>query len=242
MKSCLLVLLALAGSLVSVRARAADAPPPPLVDPDSEVAKRNYQIGYDLYNAGNYAAAISVFQAAYVARPSAALTYDIARSYDRMGDWAHALAHYRSFWEAAPPGQRSEALRQRIEALDARVRAAAEPYERARRRKFRIAAITVGAISLATIIAGGALYGWAKADEPARAAYCQGLPDRDCVHSELSDLYARQNASYALFAVGAVAAAADVALWTMTFVNPARERHRVWLSPTGSGVALGASF
>jgi len=90
MRACVAVVVATLSMLVPGLARADDGGA--LVDPDSQVSQRNFDRGRELYAKGDYTAAIVEFRAANEARPSAALEYDIARCYDRLGDWQNALA------------------------------------------------------------------------------------------------------------------------------------------------------
>ena len=55
------------------------------VDPDTEVARRHFQRGSQLYDAGHYDEAIAAFEAAKQAKPLPAFDYNIGRAYDRLG-------------------------------------------------------------------------------------------------------------------------------------------------------------
>ena len=93
--------LALLSSLSwAVPARAEDPPGTNLV----ESARNHYAAGVAAYSAGRFREAVDEFIAAdrLAARP--ALSYNIARAYDRLGDAAKALQYYREYLrrEAAP--------------------------------------------------------------------------------------------------------------------------------------------
>ena len=222
------------------------APPPATVDPDTEVARRHFERGIELYDQEKYDEAIAEFQAANVARPRPAFDYNIARCYDRLGDWSHALDYYRRYLAAAGTLPDADEVRGRVQELEERTRkltpppvaapappppvAAAPPPPR---HRLRLAAIVVGAGALAAFGAAAGLYGSAAADFPARKSYCASLP-RDCVPSEWSDLSARADAGYALFAVGGALAAADVVLWTLEI----RRAHRHYALVTPAGAAF----
>jgi tetratricopeptide (TPR) repeat protein len=80
--------------------QAEDPPGPSLV----ESARTHYAAGVAAYSAGRFREAVDEFIAAdrLAARP--ALSYNIARAYDRLGDTAKALQYYREYLrrEAAP--------------------------------------------------------------------------------------------------------------------------------------------
>jgi tetratricopeptide (TPR) repeat protein len=242
--------------LAAAHLAVADEPPPPAppppratVDPDTEVARRHFERGTELYDAQKYDAAIAEFQAANVARPRPAFDFNIARCYDRLGDWAHALDYYRRYLAAAGTLPDADEVRTRVQELEERVRKEAPPTPPPvaaplpapapvaapppPRHRLRLAAIVVGAGALAAIGAAAGLYGSAAADFPARKSYCASLP-RDCVPSEWADLSARADAGYALFAVGGALAAADVVLWTLEL----RRAHRHYALVTPAGAAF----
>src|SRR5688572_30947248 len=72
--------------------------------PDEEIARRHFEEGERAYAERDYARAVREFEAARTVRPSAALDYDIARSYDRMERPAEAILAYERFLAQAPPG------------------------------------------------------------------------------------------------------------------------------------------
>lgn len=106
-------------------------------DPDTEVAKRMFARGRDLYGAGKYAEALDAFEKARVAKPLPAFDFNIARCHDRLGRWNDALAAYERFVvKATDPAEVKEAqeriaiLRDRVKQADARA-AAEDHYKKA---------------------------------------------------------------------------------------------------------------
>ncbi len=106
-------------------------------DPDTEVARRLFIRGRDLYAAENYAQALDAFEKARVAKPLPAFDFNIARCYDRLGRWSEALAAYERFVvKATDPAEVKEAegriavLRDRVKQSAARA-AAEEHYKKA---------------------------------------------------------------------------------------------------------------
>ena len=97
------------------------------VDPDTEVARRHFQRGSELYEQQRYDDAINEFDQARQLKPLPAFDYNIARCHDRMGRWAEALAAYRRYLEAAPNEPDSESVRERIKVLEPRVAPAQPP-------------------------------------------------------------------------------------------------------------------
>ncbi len=213
-------------------------------DPDLEVAHRHFDRGREFYDQQKYQSAIAEFEAALQAKPLPDLDYNIARCYDRLGDWSHALDYYRRYLVAAHDTAVSDDVHQRVAALEERIKQEALTVAASTfpppRPGLRIAAIAVGVATLAAFAVGGGLYGWAAADLPSRRSYCASLP-RDCVPSEWADLQARANGAYALFAIGGALAAADVALWTLDSVRR-RARRQAWVAPAGIGLAAGGKF
>jgi tetratricopeptide (TPR) repeat protein len=183
--------------------------------------------GLQHFDAKEYGAAIEAFRAAYALDPDPKSLYNLAQALRLGGNCGDAIATYQAFLRTNPDPQGFQAAQINIEQCRAQPGGKKPPTEEAaarlveppparpvrRGRPLRVAAFTTGASTVASIVLAGAMYGWAAADRPARKSYCAALP-RDCVPSEWSDLTARQNASYALFAVAGALAVADVVLWT----------------------------
>jgi tetratricopeptide (TPR) repeat protein len=106
-------------------------------DPDTEVAKRLFRKGGELYVRGDYQRALEAFTAARQAKPLPAFDFNIGRCEDRLAHWAEALAAYERFAATATsPEDRKEAearipvLRERVKNLAAHA-ASDEHYRRA---------------------------------------------------------------------------------------------------------------
>jgi tetratricopeptide (TPR) repeat protein len=99
----------------------------PADDPDTEVARRLFEHGAAEYNARRYEEAIAAFEKARTVRPTAALDYNIGRSYDRLGKSAEALTFYRRYVASTPAPPDAAEVRERIETLERRLPAAANP-------------------------------------------------------------------------------------------------------------------
>jgi tetratricopeptide (TPR) repeat protein len=65
-------------------------------------AKARFDEGAAAYRAGQYAHAVELFLAADALVPSAALSFNVARAYEKLGETAKALRHYRDFLRRAP--------------------------------------------------------------------------------------------------------------------------------------------
>jgi len=65
-------------------------------------ARQLFEEGAALFETGAFADAIGKFKAADAIAPSAALAFDIAVSYRRLGDCPHALAYYQLYLRREP--------------------------------------------------------------------------------------------------------------------------------------------
>ena len=65
-------------------------------------AKMKYQEGVDAYSAGHFKDAVDLFLAADRLAPSAPLSFNIARAYEKLGDDAGALRWYRDYLRRNP--------------------------------------------------------------------------------------------------------------------------------------------
>ncbi len=106
--------LALALLMTAGRA-AADEPPSP------EVAKLRFEQGKSAYREGRYAEAIRAFSDADALAPRAALAFDIARAYERLGEPSRAIDSYREYLRRAPDAPNADLVRARMAALDSSV-------------------------------------------------------------------------------------------------------------------------
>jgi tetratricopeptide (TPR) repeat protein len=96
-------------ALVSLTARAEDI----------EVAKGHYKLGVVYFDRGEYQQALVEFRAAQSASARPELEFNIARTYEMLGDAAHSLRHYRKYLAAQP--QASDAPPELLERLQRRV-------------------------------------------------------------------------------------------------------------------------
>jgi len=79
----------------------ADAPARGAAQP-AELARMRYRQGSDAYRAGRYRESIDYFLEADRLSPSAALSFNIARAYEKIDDVAAALRWYRDYLRRAP--------------------------------------------------------------------------------------------------------------------------------------------
>ena len=102
----------------SAFAQSNDAP-----DPTTEAGKRaegkeRYERGAQAYAAGRFKDAIDLFLQADALAPSAALSFNIARAYEKIGDDAATLQWYRDFRRRAPDAKNGPDVDQRIHVFE----------------------------------------------------------------------------------------------------------------------------
>lgn len=115
--SILAWLLCVAGT---AQAQAPASPP----DPTSEAGKMaegraRYERGAAAYAAGRFKDAIDLFLQADALAPSAALSFNIARAYEKIGDDSSSLQWYRDFRRRDPEAKIGAEVQERIHALEA---------------------------------------------------------------------------------------------------------------------------
>ncbi|HET9934010.1 MAG TPA: PEGA domain-containing protein, partial [Polyangiaceae bacterium] len=112
------VLVALA---VSGAARSSLAADPPSDEALSEArrneAKAKYQAGVEAYDKHRYKDAVDLFLEADKAAPSAALSFNIGRAYERLGDDTSALRWYRDYLRRSVNAPNAAAVRETVEKL-----------------------------------------------------------------------------------------------------------------------------
>jgi tetratricopeptide (TPR) repeat protein len=86
-------------------------------DPDAQQARKYYEKGTQYYDLGRYDEAARQFEAAYEIKQDAALLYNIAQSYRRMGDNKRAVELYKNFLRRMPNSSKRTEVEGRIEAL-----------------------------------------------------------------------------------------------------------------------------
>src|SRR3954471_23612134 len=114
MRSLLLLLVLVAGN--SPRVAAAQG-----LDPDEEAARRHFALGLSHYDAGEYQAALTEFDAVKRFHDSPALDYNIARCYDRLERYQEAVAAYERYVTQKPDAADAAQTRERIATLPSRM-------------------------------------------------------------------------------------------------------------------------
>ena len=100
------------------------ADPAPRASPTAEQrteAEARFDEGAAAYKAGRYANAVEHFLAADALAPSAALSFNVARAYEKLGETAKALRHYRDFLRRAPDAPNARDVRSRIATHETRL-------------------------------------------------------------------------------------------------------------------------
>jgi tetratricopeptide (TPR) repeat protein len=96
----------------------AGAPDPTSQEGKHAEGKARYERGATAYSAGRYKDAIELFLQADALAPSAALSFNIARAYEAIGDDASSLQWFRDFRRRAPDAKNGAEVDQRIHALE----------------------------------------------------------------------------------------------------------------------------
>ena len=188
-------------------------------DPDTEIARRRFVAGAKLYEDAHYEEAIAEFTAARVVKSAPAFDYNIARCYDRLERTASAIEWYERFLEHAPEGPEQLTARARLKELRARspvtlpvvVERADAPAWRHRYPVAVPAAVT--AVGVASLVAGGALYG-------VSGSSYDDYTKRGCGTNQacFSDTWGRtrtiERAGIGLLVTGGVLGAASIGLWS----------------------------
>ena len=110
--------LLLAVALKAAPAVAAE-PAPSGIDNKQAQGKVRYERGVDAYAAGRFKDAIDLFLQADALAPSAALSFNIARAYEKIGDDAAALQWYRDFARRSPDAKNADKVAERVRELEA---------------------------------------------------------------------------------------------------------------------------
>lgn len=178
--------LALGLLVSSLRAaRAEDTPTTPLVELDRGRARAHFERGRALFEREDYAQALGEFRSALELVPAPALEYNVGLSLERLYRFTDAVAAYRRFLDARPNDAAAPAVRARMEALDAGIKAAeakpavVEGTHVSVAPPSRVAPAVVGGVALGLAVIGGGLLGHAAVEAGSRSAGC-------CADSEIS--------------------------------------------------------
>jgi tetratricopeptide (TPR) repeat protein len=109
--------LALAGEPRAFAADRADAANTATAEQRKNQAKSKYQQGVELYRNERYVDAVALFLEADALSPSAALSFNIARAYEKLADDAATLRWYRNYLRLNPAAPNGAEVRQDIQAL-----------------------------------------------------------------------------------------------------------------------------
>lgn len=82
-------------------------------------AKARYEEGVEAYRAARYADAVRLFLEADALSPSAALSYNIARAYEKLADDAQTLRWYRNYLRLSPDAKNAAEVRGYVQSLSA---------------------------------------------------------------------------------------------------------------------------
>lgn len=97
---------------------AGNAPDPTSAEGKRAEGKARYERGVEAYSAGRFKDAIDLFLQADALAPSAALSFNIARAYEKISDDASTLQWYRDFRRRAPDAKNGPEVDARIRGLE----------------------------------------------------------------------------------------------------------------------------
>jgi tetratricopeptide (TPR) repeat protein len=118
-----LALLLVFFGMLSAPAAGADgvAADTPNAGEGSANAQRRYAEAAALFRAGKYERAIRLFLEADRLAPSAALAFNVARAYEKLGNTARALEYYRHYLRRDPNGSGARRAASRVSELQAKL-------------------------------------------------------------------------------------------------------------------------
>ena len=116
------IFLALLGNVAPARA-AGDTDPSASNDEQRSEAKARYEAGVAAYTAGHYKDAVDLFLAADRLAPSAPLSFNIARAYEKLGDDSGSLRFYRDYLRRTPNAQNANDVAALVKRFEERLRA-----------------------------------------------------------------------------------------------------------------------
>ena len=118
MRFSLLVLSWLALWLISAPARAAEPSEAELAERRQE-AKERYDKGVEAYQEGRHKDAIDLFLEADTLAPSSALSFNIARAYEKIKDSSNALRWYRDYLRREPGAEDKQKVQEFVRQYEA---------------------------------------------------------------------------------------------------------------------------
>ena len=97
------------------------SPPAHAADAATREAHQRFEAGAKLYRQARYQDAIAEFQKAYAARANANILFNIAQSYEKLGDLERALEHYRRYLEDVHNADDHDTIQTVVANLEARI-------------------------------------------------------------------------------------------------------------------------
>jgi tetratricopeptide (TPR) repeat protein len=218
--------LTIALLLLGALAHAADDAPPSVAppfsdDPDSDAARRHFDLGLKHYDAARFTEAIREFDLARQLKPAPAFDYNIGRCHERLEAWGAAADAYTRYLAAEPRAPNAAALRARLEVLRARAQVGAETADLAAvqlvrvHRRTRIAAWTFGGLTVALAGAGLGAYLAPLGDYRDRERSCRGGCPPEALRDLAIDVRRAEIAAGVLWGAAGLTAVADIVLWTL---------------------------
>lgn len=223
----------------------ADSNPPS--DPYVEISRQRFKMGVEAYERGDYATALSQFEAAKSAKPLPGFDYNIARCLERLQRPEEAIAAYQRYLDANPDPADAADARSRLVALRAEIAATAptvsptksapSPAENtlppaiSRSKLLFVSALAVGGLALVAGGTGVGLVAVARKDVHSLKETCAPR----CDPASWRGAQHRETAGWAMLGVGLAAVAADMTLWEFY-------RRSVVVMPSPTGVALAGRF
>ena len=154
-------------------------------DPDTERARGFYESGARHYAAGQYREAIADFEKARQLKAAPGLDFNIARSYDRLGETEQAMTAYRRYLDSNPSD--ADEVRARVAILEERTAkeaaaakttpttpASTVPPEHPKRRTWVYVVSAVAAVAVVGVAVGVGVGVGAKPSDP--------MPQQGVIH------------------------------------------------------------
>ena len=88
---------------------------------DIDPARAHYEAGVRQYREGHFNEAIGEFKAADALKPSPALSFNIAQSYEKMADLPNARRYYQEYLERNPKAEDRPSVETTISSIDAKL-------------------------------------------------------------------------------------------------------------------------